>query len=296
MKKNLAPRTNKMYSRSGAGWLLVLPYLIHLAIFVVFPVLFSVWLTFHQWNIISPMKWNGLDNYVHLLQDRIFLRSLTNTVFFLVIHIPLQILVALTLAVLLSEQRWMKGFFRSVFFLPVVISGVVITILWQQLLGLETGIFNQILVSVGLPRVEWLSNPDIAMFSVALMATWKNVGLYVILFLTGIQQVPVSLYEAATLEGAGRWQQFRFITLPAIRPTLFMVSVLSTIGGFSLFIEPYVMTDGGPLNSTMSTVLYMYQQAFGYYHMGYAATLGLVFAVLVMVVVGLQKSIFEKDE
>jgi len=286
----------RRHNRTITAWAMVMPYIVHAAVFVLFPVLFSLWLTFHTWNIIAPMTWNGLGNYVHLLQDSVFFKALLNTFVFLCIHIPLQILVALTLAVLLTEQKWFRGFFRSAFFMPVVISGVVITIMWQQLYGLETGTLNRLLTTFGFSRIEWLSDPDIAIISIALMATWKNVGLYVILFLTGIQQVPVSHYEAAEMEGAGSWIQFRYITLPSIKPTMLMVCILSTVGGFSLFIEPYIMTDGGPLNTTMSAMLYIYKQAFGYYHMGYAATLGLVFALLVMSVVAIQKKVIEHDE
>lgn len=282
--------------RSRAAWLMVSPYLLHFSIFVLFPIIFSVWLTFHKWNIISPMKWTGFDNYIHILEDRTFFKALLNTLLFLSVHIPLQVTGSLLLAVLLVDQRWFSGFFRSVFFMPVVISGVVITIMWQQLFGLETGILNRLLTAMSLSRVAWLSDPDVAIFSIAAMATWKNMGLYVILFLTGIQQVPVTYYEAAQMEGAGKWQQFRHITLPAIRPTVFMVFILSTVGGFSLFIEPYIMTDGGPLQSTVSAILYIYKQAFVHYHMGYAATLGLFFAGIVMSVVALQKKVFEQDE
>ena len=205
-------------------------------------------------------------------------------------------MVALSLAYFLNEKLFARGFFRAAFFMPVVISGVVVTILWQQLYGLETGLFNRILTDLGLGRVEWLSNPNIAMASIAVMATWKNVGLYIILFLVGLQSVPRSFYEAAEVEGATAWQQFRYITLPAINPTLFMVVILSTVGGFSLFIEPYIMTDGGPLNSTLSAMLYIYKQAFSYYHMGYSATLGLFFALLIMVVVVIQKYTIESKE
>ncbi len=132
--------------------------------------------------------------------------------------------------------------------------------------------------------------------SIAIMATWKNVGLYIILFLVGLQSVPRSLYEAADLEGANKWQKFIYITLPGINPTIFMVVVLSTIGGFSLFIEPYVMTGGGPLNSTLSSVLYIYKQGFFYYHMGYAATMGFVFALLILFVVFIQRLTIEKNK
>jgi ABC-type sugar transport system permease subunit len=133
------------------------------------------------------------------------------------------------------------------------------------------------------------------MISIAIMATWKNVGLYVILFLVGLQTVPKSYYEAADVDGANTWQKFWYITLPAINPTIFLVFVLSTIGGFSLFIEPYIMTGGGPINSTLSAMLYIYKQAFQYYHMGYSATLGLFFALLIMGVIAVQKVIIESD-
>jgi multiple sugar transport system permease protein len=281
--------------RGMLPYLILSPYLVHLLLFVLFPVVFSVVLTFHKWNIIAPMEYVGLDNFRRLFQDRLFWKAVLNTLQFLLVHIPLQIVMALALAYFLNEKIILRSFFRASFFLPVVISGVVVTILWQQLYGLETGLLNRVLTTLGLNRVEWLSNPFIAMISIAIMATWKNVGLYVILFLVGLQTVPRSYYEAAEVEGASAWQQFRYITLPAINPTIFMVVILSTIGGFSLFIEPYIMTDGGPLNNTLSAMLYIYKQAFGYYQMGYSATLGLFFALLIMAVVAVQKLTIEKE-
>lgn len=277
-------------------YLMVSPYLIHLTLFILFPVVFSIILTFHNWNIISPMEFVGFDNFVRLFQDRLFWKAITNTLVFLLVHIPLQIVVALALAYLLNRKLFISGFFRAAFFLPVVISGVVITILWQQLLSYDSGVLNKILLDIGLGKVGWLSNKNLAMTSIAIMATWKNVGLYVILFLIGLQTVPTAYYEAADVEGASSWQKFRHITLPSINPTIFMVSILSTIGGFSLFIEPYVMTGGGPLNSTLSAMLYIYKQAFEYYHMGYSATLGVFFAMIIMLVVVIQKYTIENED
>ena len=277
-------------------YLLVSPYVIHFLVFVAFPVVFSLYLTFNKWNIISPMEFIGLKNFSRLFQDQLFFKSIFNTLKFLVIHIPLQIIVALFLAEILNQQVKFRAFFRAAFFLPVVVSGVVVSMLWQQLFGFDTGILNRILVSVGLGKVGWLIDPNMAMISIAIMATWKNVGLYVILFLVGLQTVPPQYYEAADLEGASHWQKFWHITLPMINPTIFMVVILSTIGGFSLFIEPYIMTAGGPLNSTMSAVLYIYKQAFTNYHMGYSATLGFMFAILILAVVVIQKKFIEKGE
>jgi ABC-type sugar transport system permease subunit len=171
----------------------------------------------------------------------------------------------------------------------------VVTILWQQLFAYDSGIINRVLTNIGIKKAGWLVNPNLAIYSIAVMATWKNVGLYVILFLVGLQTVPTQYYEAAKLEGASRWQQFYHITLPMINPTIFMVVILSTIGGFSLFIEPYIMTSGGPMNQTLSAVLYIYKQAFQYYNMGYSATLGFFYAIMIMTVVILQKKFIEKE-
>ncbi len=276
-------------------YLLVSPYLLHFLVFVAFPVGFSVVLTFHDWNIISPMKWVGLANYERVFRDRQFWQAVWNTLRFLVVHIPLQIAIALFLAELLNRTIRGAAFFRAAFFLPVIVSGVVVTILWQQLYSFNNGLLNRGLVGLGLGRVGWLDDPNVAMYSIAVMATWKNVGLYVILFLVGLQSVPEQYYEAADLEGATTWQKFRHITLPIINPTLFTVVVLSTIGGFSLFIEPYIMTEGGPLNTTLSAVMYIYKQAFQYYHMGYSATLGFCFALIILLVVIVQRRYVERE-
>jgi multiple sugar transport system permease protein len=286
----------RKHTSSWAAYIMIAPYVLHLLLFVFFPVIFSIVLTFHKWNIISPMEYIGFENYRHLAGDRMFWKAVLNTLFFLLIHIPLQVLIALSLAYFLNTNIRMRGFFRAAFFMPVVISGVVVTIMWQQLYGLESGVLNTLLHKMRFDRVEWLSNPNVAMLSIALMATWKNVGLYVILFLVGLQTVPISHYEAAEVEGASPWQQFRYITLPAINPTVFLVFILSTIGGFSLFIEPYIMTDGGPLNATLSAMLYIYRQAFGFYHMGYATTLGLFFAILILIVIAIQKKYIETND
>jgi ABC-type sugar transport system permease subunit len=282
-------------NKKAIPYLFIAPYVIHFLVFISFPVLFSFFLMFNKWNIIAPMEFIGFQNFYRLFHDHLFFQSILNTVIFLIIHIPLQIIVALFFAVLLSKKLRFIGFFRAAYFLPVIVSGVVVTILWQQLYGYESGLLNRMLVAVGLDKIGWLTNPKIAMPSIAIMATWKNVGLYIVLFLAGLQTVPQYLYESAEIEGASSWQKFRFITLPMINPTMFMVIILSTIGGFSLFIEPYVMTGGGPLNSTLSAVLYIYKQGFFYYHMGYAATLGFFFAGIILLVIFVQRRYIEKE-
>ena len=286
---------DKIKTGDKMGYLMSMPYILYFAIFIAFPLIFSFILIFHKWNIITPMEFVGTRNFERLFQDTQFFKAVTNTLLFLVIHIPLQIIFALILAVFLNQKLKMRGLFRAVFFLPVVVSGVVITILWMQLYSNETGLFNLILHKLGLAGIPWINDPAYAMPSIAVMATWKNVGLYVVLFLVGLQNIPVSLYEAAQTDGANEWQKFFYITIPGLNNSMILVVILSTIGGFSLFIEPFVMTAGGPMSSTLSAILYIYNQAFYFGHMGYAATLGFVFAFFVLIVVLIQKKIVEQS-
>lgn len=287
--------TIKARRRVSIGWLFATPYLLHMALFFGYPFLFSFVLVLHHWDVVTPMQWAGAANLVRLVQDDVFVRALLNTGFFLMLHIPLQIFIALFFAEILHGKLPGRGFFRGVYFLPVVVSGVVVTLLFQQLFAFETGYINNVLLALGGQQVPWLVSPAWAMPSIALMATWKNVGLYILLFLAGLQNIPASMYEAARVEGASAWQRWWYITLPMLNPMVVTVVVLSTIGGFSLFIEPYVLTGGGPLGSTMSALLYIYNQAFYFNHMGYAATLGLAFSVLILVVVLLQRRFVEQD-
>jgi ABC-type sugar transport system permease subunit len=293
---NLFPTSEHRRRRKNpAGYWFALPYVIFFSAFVAYPLLFSFILLFHRWNVVTPMEWIGLKNFERLLQDPLFFKSIWNTVVFLLIHAPLQIVVALGLAVLLKSGLKLMGLFRAVYFMPVVVSGVVVTILWMQLYAYDYGLLNRLMVVLGAGKIPWLVDPDMAMPSVALMATWKNVGIYIVLFLVGLQNIPRELYESASLDGATGFRQFFHITVPMLNPTIVVVIVLSTIGGFSLFIEPYVLTGGGPMQSTLSAVLYIYNQAFYFGHMGYAATLGFVFALIILGVVLLQRRIVETE-
>jgi ABC-type sugar transport system permease subunit len=241
------------------------------------------------------MEWIGLKNFGRLVQDPLFLTSIVNTLFFLAIHIPLQIVIALGFAVLLNGKIRGRGFFRALYFLPVVVSGVVVTILWRQLYGFDNGLLNVMLRWFGVDPLPWLTDARLAMPSIAIMATWKNVGIYIVLFLAGLQSIPQELYDAADVDGAPPATKFFRITLPMLNPTVMVVIVLSTIGGFSLFIEPYVLTGGGPMQSTLSGMLYIYNQGFYFSHMGYAATLGVVYAVIILGVVLLQRRVIEQE-
>ena len=295
LAKVLRPKDRATDQRDRVGYLMVLPYLLHLAVFLGYPLAFAFVLIFHRWNIYTPMKWVGLGNIKLLLTDPLIWRALFNTLYFLLIHIPLQLVLALGLAQLLNQKIRGRAFFRASYFMPVVVSGVVVTILWQQMYATETGLINLLLQRFGLSKIGWLTDRRYAMPAIAIMATWKNVGLYVVLFLVGLQGIPADLYEAAELDGASAWQKFRLITVPMLNPTIMLVLLLSTIGGFSLFIEPYVMTGGGPVNSTLSGILYLYKQAFFFSKMGYATTIGFFWAMIIFVVVLLQRRFVETE-
>ncbi len=277
--------------RDRNGYLFILPYLLFFLAFVAYPLVFSLILMFNRWNIVTPMQWIGVKNFLRLFSDPLFYGSLKNTLTFLAIHIPLQTVVALAFALLLHSRTRFRGMFRAIYFFPVVVSGVVVTILWQQLYSYDAGVLNTILTGSGLPRVPWIIDARFAMPSIALMATWKNVGIYIVLFLVGLQDIPRETYEAAEIDGAGTAKKFWRITLPLLNPTIIVIIVLSTIGGFSLFIEPYVLTGGGPMQSTLSGMLYIYNQAFYFDHMGYAAALGFVFALIILCVVLIQRRV-----
>lgn len=285
-----------MRAEQRSGSLLAAPYTAFLLLFAVYPIVFALVLVFLQWDLVIAPSFAGFDNVRLLANDGRFWRAVGNTFVFLSIHVPLQIVTALALALALNRQLVLRSFWRAAFFLPVVISGAVVAILWSNLYATDVGLINKLLVRVGLAPVPWLTDPLTAMPAIAVMVTWKNVGFYVIIYLAGLQYIPRSCQEAIEIEGASSWQRFRHLTLPMLLPQTILVITLSTINGFQLFIEPYVMTGGGPLRRTYSVVLYLYTNAFSYQKMGYAATIGVALALIIGAVVLIQRRVIGKAE
>ena len=280
-----------MRAEARSGALLTAPYALFLLAFAAYPVVFALALVMMRWDLVTAPSFAGLDNVKLLAVDARFWQAVGNTFVFLGIHLPLQIVTALALAVALNRPMMFRAFWRAAFFLPVVISGAVVAILWNALYATDVGLINAILTRVGVSPVPWLTDPSVAMAAIAVMVTWKNVGFYVIIYLAGLQYIPRSCQEAIALDGATAWQRFRFLTLPLLLPQTILVLTLSTINGFQLFIEPYVMTGGGPLRRTFSVVLYMYTNAFSYQKMGYAATIGVALAAIIGAVVAIQRRV-----
>jgi multiple sugar transport system permease protein len=285
-----------MRAEEKSGSLMAAPYAAFLVVFAIYPIIFALVLVFLQWDLVTTPTFAGADNIRLLLNDGRFWRAVANTFVFLSIHVPLQIITALALALALNRQLVGRSFWRAAFFLPVVISGSVVAILWSNLYATDVGLINRLLMKIGLSGVPWLTDPRTAMPAIAVMVTWKNVGFYVIIYLAGLQYIPRSCQEAIEIEGATAWQRFRFLTLPSLLPQTILVVTLSTINGFQLFIEPYVMTGGGPLRRTYSIVLYLYNNAFAYQKMGYAATIGVALALIIGIVVFAQRRLIGKAE
>ena len=266
----------------------VLPALSVIGVFFFVPVAASVFLSLTDFDIYAVasranLRFVWFKNYVGLLHDPLFWTALKNTVYFVAVGGPLSVAVSLAAALLLTAELVRgKSFFRTVFFLPVVTTLVAVAVVWRYVYHPRFGLLNAGLSWLGSGPIDWLGDPRFAMLAIILMAVWKNFGFNMIIFIAGLQNAPRGLYEAAAIDGAGRWRQFRHITLPLLAPTFLFVSVTTMIGYFQLFAEPYVMTGGGPAHSTLSIVLLMYEQGFRWWNMGYAAAVAFVLFAIIL--------------
>lgn len=267
-----------------AAWIFLLPELLLLAVFVVLPVFMSLQYGFTKYDVLSPARWIGIRNYVKLLHDDLFWKSLRNTLYFSGVTIPIELAIGLILALVLNTKIFLRGFFRSAYFLPVVTPIIATAMVWNFLYNPSAGIFNYFLSSLGLPTQNWLTDPKLAMPSVMMMSIWHEVGFEMIVFLAALQGIPSHIYEAAKIDGAGKWRCFWHITIPCLKPAFLFVSVMLTIYSFQIFGQIYVMTAGGPANATITVVYNIYMKAFQYLKMGYAASMALVLFVVIFMI------------
>lgn len=271
---------------STAGWVFAGPALAVIAVFFALPVIAAFALSLTDFDIyaladIHNLRFVGLGNYIGLLHDPLFWQALGNTLYFVVVGVPLSIVVSLAAALLLhSRLGWFKPFFRTAFFAPVVTTVVAVAVIWRYLFHTRYGLVNWGLSFVGIDPVDWLGDPHWAMPTIILFAVWKNFGYNMIIFLAGLQAIPEDLYEAARIDGASRWRQFLHVTLPMLGPTMLLVGILTLAGYFQLFAEPYVMTQGGPLQSTVSVLYLMYEQGFKWWNLGNASAVAFLLFVL----------------
>ncbi len=275
-------------AESRAGWVFIAPALVLIGVFFVIPVLGALVLSFTDFDIYSigdpaNTRFVGLGNYHALLADPLFWKALRNTAYYVVVGGPLSVVVSLAAAMLVNARlvRW-KPLFRSAFFAPWVTTLVAVALVWRYLYHPQYGLLNAFLGLVGVGPVDWLGNPHWAMPAIILMSVWKNFGYNMLIFLAGLQTIPPQLYEAAELDGAGTWQRFRQVTVPMLGPTFVFVGVVTMIAAFQIFSEPYVMTQGGPLKSTLTLVLFMYEQGFRWWRLGFAAAVAVVLGLLTL--------------
>lgn len=275
--------------RINPAWWFIAPALTLLGVFFFLPVLGALLLSFTDFDIYAlgdpdTLRFIGLGNYQRLLQDPLFWTAFKNTLYFVLAGGPLSVGVSLAAALAVEHRLTrFKGLFRAGFFLPVVTTLVAVAVVWRYLYHPRYGLLNYGLGLLGVEPIDWLGDPDWAMPAIILLAVWKNFGFNMIIFIAGLQSIPAHLYEAAALDGAGRWGQFRHVTLPMLAPTFLFVIVMTMIGYFQLFAEPYVMTQGGPANSTLSVALLMYHEGFRWWNMGYAAAIAFVLFAIILV-------------
>ncbi|CAN5787462.1 sugar ABC transporter permease [soil metagenome] len=276
--------------RSEAGWWFVAPALLVIGAFFFVPVAAAFLLSFTDFDIYAVAsfdnaRFTGLANYAALLGDPIFWKALGNTLYFALVGGPLTIAISLGAALLIHARLVrFKGLFRTIYFAPVVTTLVAVAVVWRYLYHPRFGLLNYSLGLLGINPIDWLGDPRWAMPAIILLAVWKNFGYNMVVFVAGLQSIPEELYEAAELDGAGAWQSFRHVTLPMLGPTFLFVTIITMIGYLQLFAEPYVMTQGGPLQATTSVVLLMYEQGFRWWNMGYAAAIAFVLFLVIFAV------------
>ena len=291
-----------MRRRAWAGWLFVAPALLAIAVFFVLPVAAALAMSLTDFDIYALADWRnlrfvGLDNYAALLQRPLFWQALGNTLVFVVLGVPLSIGASLGAALLLHARvaRW-RGFFRTALFAPVVTTLVAVAVVWRYLFHTRYGLINHGLGQLGISPVDWLGDPAWAMPAIVLLSVWKNFGYNMVILLAGLQAIPPEQYEAARLDGASRWQLLRHITLPSLAPMLLVVSILTMAGHFQLFAEPYVMTQGGPAQRTVTVLYLMYEDGFKWWSLGSASAVAFVLFAIMLAVTALQMRVSRRAE
>ncbi|WP_078543740.1 carbohydrate ABC transporter permease [Litchfieldia alkalitelluris] len=279
----LRPKKKNKDFQNGVGYLFVSPFIIGFFAFTIFPMLFSLYLSFTDYEMGGTATWVGLDNYIRMFtNDPLYLDALNVTFFYAGVAVPFRLVFSLLVALALNKVVEMVGFYRTMLYLPSVVGGsIAISIMWRQLFG-NDGALNSLLAAVGLPTHSWLGDPNTAIWTLILLYGWQF-GSSMLIFLAGLRNIPKMYYEASSIDGAGRLKQFFSITLPMLTPVILFNLIMQVINGFMAFTPSFVVTNGGPMNSTMLYVLYMYQRAFRYFDMGYASAMAWVMLVIIAI-------------
>ena len=277
----MSPRTRR---EAWEGYLSVSPWVIGFLLFSLAPIVASIYFSFTEWSITRSPTWVGFHNYIWMFtRDQLFWQALKVTSYFVVLSLPLKLVCGLGLSLLLNLKVPGMNVYRTIFYIPAVISGVAVSLMWMWLLHPDTGVINTLLEMIGIKGPSWFWDPQWALPSVALMGIW-SVGGSAVIYLAGLQNIPPHLYEAAEIDGASQWHRFWKITLPLLTPTLFFQLIVEMIGAFKVFTQAFVITQGGPLKATYFYLFYFYEEAFQNFNMGYASALALVLMVIILIV------------
>ncbi|MCC6613166.1 MAG: sugar ABC transporter permease [Anaerolineae bacterium] len=290
MVSRLLPQSPLRRKEILAAYLFLLPTLIGFAVFIVGPMFAALGLSVVQWNLLSAPQFAGLANYQKLLSDTRIDDIYLTTFKIALATMALKLLLGLVLAVLLDQKlhRWLSGFFRLSFFFPYVVSVTAVALMWSFLMNKDLGLVNYLLGQIGIERIPWLNSSAWSPVAVVITDVWKELGFYVIVFLGGLQSIPSEFYDAAQVDGANRWQIFSRVTLPLLSPTILFLSVIGMIGSVQIFAQPQILTDGGPGDATRTIVMYIYEQGFRFFDMGYASTIALSLFVVIFILTLLQ--------
>lgn len=292
-RKGMKRKLNETLTAYG----FLLPNLLGLTLFVFVPMVYAFYVSLHEWNALSPKVFIGFDNYKEMASDKEWWNSVYRTLIFTVIYVPLLFAGSLFFAVMLNTMRQrFVGVARTMFLLPFAITSVISAVIWMFLYDPRNGFINQFFDLVGLPNQQFLGSTDQALLSIIIVIFWINLGYNMMIFLASIKEIPIDYYEAAKIDGATGWKAFRHITFPLLRPTSIFILVVTTIGSFQVFDQIMVMTKGGPANSTMVSVLYIYKQGFEFLNMGYASALAVVLFLIIFVLSLAQLRLYTKKD
>lgn len=287
--------SSKRREQARTAYLFIGFPLLLFGVFTFIPILFAFFISFYDWNLLIPEKtFVGLGNYIELFQDEVFLIAIKNTVVYTVGVVPIQTFLSLFLAFIMNQKLKGRAFFRVAFYIPAVTSSVVTSIIFIWIYS-KPGLLNYLLSLVGIEGTDWLTNPDTALFAIMALNIWTTSGYFMVSFLAGLQSIPASLYEAAEIDGASQWTQFWKITVPMVRPVTYFVLVLGLIGCFQVFDQIYVMSAGGPVNSTTTMSYFVYNNAFKYFRLGYGAAGAVVLALIIFAATYIQKKYFPSE-
>lgn len=277
---HLWPRT-RAGKRTLLGYIFISPFILGFLLWFLLPALTAVWLTFTDWNMISPPRFIGLGNIQHLFRDRLLVQALRVTTTYTVVSVPVGLFLGFVIALLMNTKVRGITVFRTIYYMPSIVPAVASAVLWAWILNSEFGLLNALLHAVGLPKVRWLQEPEWALPALILMSLW-GLGGGMVIYLAGLQGIPEVFYEAAEIDGAGRWGKLWHVTIPLMSPVILFNLVMGIIGSFQVFTAGFLITDGGPQNATLFYVLYLWRNGFEYLDMGYAAALAWVLFLIIL--------------